>query len=55
MRHVGTGVVYDEQISEERLRDYEVVIVPTAAWLGDAQVSALSAYIRAGGAADSVR
>jgi hypothetical protein len=49
MRHSSLALLFDEQLSEERLGDYEGVVLPTAVWLTDQQAAALAAYVRKGG------
>jgi Hypothetical glycosyl hydrolase 6 len=49
LRHVPLRLVYDEQISAERLRGFETVVLATAAWLTQAQAQDLAAWVRAGG------
>jgi hypothetical protein len=48
-RHVPLRIIYDEQISPERLRGFEAIVLTTAAWLTQAQAQALTAWVRAGG------
>ena len=49
LRHVPLRLVYDEQISPERLRGLDALVLATAAWLTPAQAQALAAWVRAGG------
>jgi Hypothetical glycosyl hydrolase 6 len=49
LRHVPLAIIYDEQISPERLRGFEAIVLPTAAWLTEAQAQALAAWVRDGG------
>ncbi len=49
LRHVPLGIIYDEQISPERLRGFDAIVLATAAWLTQAQAQALAAWVRAGG------
>jgi hypothetical protein len=49
LRHVPLAIIYDEQISPERLRGFEALVLTTAAWLTDAQAQALAAWVREGG------
>ena len=49
LRHVPLRLLYDEQITSERLRGLETIVVATAAWLTPAQAEALAAWVRAGG------
>ncbi len=49
LRHVPLRLVYDEQISPEKLRSFDALVLATAAWLTQAQAQALAAWVRAGG------
>lgn len=49
MRHASLALLFDEQLSAERLSGYDVVVLPTAVWLTDEQSAALGAYVRKGG------
>jgi hypothetical protein len=49
LRHVPLRIIYDEQISPEKLRAFDAIVLATAAWLTDAQAQALAAWVRAGG------
>jgi hypothetical protein len=48
-RHVPLAIIYDEQISPQRLRGYEAIVLATAAWLSPPQAQALAAWVRDGG------
>lgn len=48
-RHAALGLLYDEQISAERLRSYDAVVLTTAVWLSDQQAKALVSYAEEGG------
>jgi hypothetical protein len=47
--HVPLRLIYDEQISAERLRGLDTIVMATAAWLMPAQAEALAAWVRGGG------
>jgi Hypothetical glycosyl hydrolase 6 len=49
LRHVPLRIIYDEQISPERLRGFDAIVLATAAWLTETQAQALAAWVRAGG------
>ncbi len=49
LRHVPLRLIYDEQISPEKLRGLDALVLATAAWLTQAQAQALAAWVRAGG------
>jgi hypothetical protein len=48
-RHVLVGLLYDEQITPERLDSYNAVVLPSVAWLKEAEVEVLIAFARRGG------
>ncbi len=48
-RHAALGLIYDEQITLERLRGYDAVVLTTAVWLNDEQAEALVSYVEDGG------
>jgi hypothetical protein len=49
MRHASLDVLYDERLSTDQLRRYDVVVVPTAVWLSDEQATALASFVQNGG------
>lgn len=49
MRHAALGLLYDEQISPERLRGYDAVVLTTAVWLSEEQAATLASYVETGG------
>ncbi len=49
LRHVPLAIIYDEQISAERLRGFEALVLTTATWLSETQAQALATWVREGG------
>jgi hypothetical protein len=49
LAHLTTGVLLDESISMERLRDFPAVVLADASIISDAEVATLRAYVEQGG------
>lgn len=49
MEHLQYGVILDENISQESLAKYPVVVVPNATILSDRELTLLTTYVREGG------
>lgn len=47
--HIPVGMCFDENISIERLRDFQVVILPNTAILGDKEIALFERFVREGG------
>lgn len=47
--HIPVGMCFDENLSLERLRDFQVVVLPNAAILGDKEIALFEKYVRDGG------
>lgn len=48
-KHILVGLLYDEFITAKRLRNFGVIVLPTAVWLSGEAIEALTSYVLEGG------
>ncbi len=47
--HIPVGICFDENLTLERLRDFQITILPNAAILGEKEIGIFENYVREGG------